>query len=194
MSYDKEVTIELIRSLPAWIALGITLIAPLINKKIDIEKDKVNFLFSKRYDVFTKHFNKLYEFRSALTNLIAVLMCCRNEPEKDFVDILNENIKEAYVKWEEVSLNEASLWLFAEYEQLNNKNNLLLSVQQFFHKLKSLQENETLQLSEQDIIELAKAGEDIQVPITHILQYYRNTINLKKVTLKDKILNLFKRF
>lgn len=192
MNVDKDIFIEFFKSSPAWIALIIALITPIINKKLDIEKNNALFIFTKRYEIFTTHFNKLYEFRMALKNLLATLMRCCNEPDKDLVEILNNDINELYIKWEEVSLSEASLWLFAEYQQLNKKGDLLASVRHFYNKLNSLQSNDTIGISEHDVMQLITLGEEIQTPIAQILEYYRDTLNIKEISLKERFMIFFR--
>ena len=192
MEIDKEIILRFFDICPSLIALIIALLTPLINKKLDIEKNEVQFLFAKKYEIFTKHFEKLYEFRNALKNLIATLMCCYNEPDKVLVDILNNDIKELYFRWDEVHLSEASLWLFAEYKQLNKNSDLLVNVKHFYEKLNTLQNNNVLSISENDLTQLIKLGESIQIPISQILDYYRDKLNFQKQTFKEKITNLFR--
>ena len=52
----KDVIIEIFKTTPAWIALIISIISPILNKKLEIENKKVTFLFSKRLDIFENHF------------------------------------------------------------------------------------------------------------------------------------------
>lgn len=99
---NRDLVIEIIKALPAFIALIITLVVPLINKNLEIQKNKANFIYAKRFDIFEKHFNKLYELRNATIELISTLMY--HYEHESYTDVSDINLAKdvLYNNWNEV--------------------------------------------------------------------------------------------
>lgn len=179
LQHNKDIVIEVFKSSPAWIALIISIISPLINKQLEIEKSKVNFLFSKRFDIIEKHFNKLYELRNATIELISTLMY--NYENENITDVSKINTKNEILhnKWDEVKISEASLWLIADIHQVQLKESLTIAIKAFFKKFNSLSYKGTLELTKKDIEELITLAKKIQEPIAQTLEMYREVFSIK---------------
>lgn len=179
LQHNKDIVIEIFRSSPAWIALIISIISPLINKKLEIEKSKVNFLYLKKYDIFEIHFKNLYELRRAIINLISILMFhYEHENCKDVNDI-NIAKNKLYETWDEVKISEASLWLIADFDQLRLKEPLLSAMKDLYIKINSLIQDGILILNLHDIEELISLAKNIQEPIVQTLESYREVFSIK---------------
>lgn len=176
----KDVIIEIFKTTPAWIALIISIISPILNKKLEIENKKVTFLFSKRLDIFENHFRKLYEFRNIVINLVAVLLYHYEHHEYTNVDDINAVEEQLQKAWNEIRLNEASLWLIADSELLKLKEPILDSVKGFFQKRSSLSQNGILRLNKQDLEELIYLAKSLQNSIGKILETYREMFSINK--------------
>lgn len=174
----KDVIIEVFRSSPAWIALIISIISPLLNKKLDIEKDKVNFLLSKKFEIFENHFKKLYEFRNIVIDFIAVLLQHYEHQEATNIEDINATKEQMHNLWNEIRLNEASLWLVAEYEQLRLKSSILNSVKEIFQKINSLNNEGVLVLNQNNLKEMISLAKNLQDAISNLLNEYRKILSI----------------
>ena len=180
LSNNKDLIIEIFRTSPAWIALVISVVSPILYKKIELEKSKANFLFSKRFDIFQNYFGKLYIFRNSIINLISILLY--HIEHSEFIDLTDVNTakENLYNIWNDIKLSESCLWLLSDYKVLKLKGSISKSTKIFFQKIDLLSQNGVLKLNEQSIKELIELAKNTQNSIAEILNEFRKEMTIDK--------------
>lgn len=166
--------VEIIRSFPAWIALAITLILPNKTKKLDIEKMHKQFIFEEKYKIYTEHFSKLYDFNNSVKTFLAILNGVL-KASYDGSDIV-EAKQNLYSSWDNIKNYEAKLWIIALEHILQLRTKLLFIIKELKTKINSIENNGIIQYSTNDLNELIKIAENIQVPLSQYLAYYRKEL------------------
>lgn len=169
-----NLTIETIRSVPAWIALVITFILPNKTKKLDIEKMHKQFIFEEKYKIYTEHFSKLYDFNNSIKTFLTILNGALEASYKG--SDIAEAKQNLYLSWDNIKNYEAKLWIIAPENILQLRTKLLFLIKDLKTKINSIDSNGIIEYSTKDLNELIKIAEDIQVPLSQYLTYYRTEL------------------
>ena len=173
-SNSQGVWVEFFRTSPAWIALIISFVLPFITKKLEIEKMHKQFIFEEKYKIYTSHFSKLYQFNNSIKNFLIVINKALTGEAKS-IDII-EAKEELSKSWNDIKNYEAKLWIIAPNNILELRKQLLTLIKELNIKIRSLENDKGFDFSSVDLQQLTTIADNIQVPLSQYLQYYREEI------------------
>ncbi len=81
-----------------------------------------------------------------------------------------------YLSWDNIKNYEAKLWIIAPENILQLRTKLLFLIKDLKTKINSIESNGIIEYSTKDLNELIKIAEDIQVPLSQYLTYYRTEL------------------
>ncbi len=172
--FNNDLLIEFLRSCPAWIALIITLVVPLITKKIDIEKANKQFLFQEKYKSYVEHFCKLHKFNHSVIEFLAQLNQYTDGSIVNTDDI-EFFIKELYTAWHDIKHCDAKLWIIAPKDILKIRTSLSEFMLKFSKELNNIKKNNA-QLDKESFIKLIEIAHNMQTPLSDYIGHYRKEL------------------
>lgn len=171
---DNNLVIELLRTLPAWIALIISLTVPFITKKLEIEKAYKQFIFQEKYKIYSEHFSMLHYFNNTIKNFLVILNKALSEGAT--IEEIIQAKTNLYSSWEDIKKCEAKLWIIAPEHILALRAELLLKMRNLNSKISSLGNQNSLAFDNKDLSNLITLSTELQTPFSQYLEYYRKEI------------------
>ena len=123
---------------------------------------------------------------------MAILLKHYDNEEYTQINDINEAKENLDQAWDEIRVNESSLWLVADLEHLKLKEPVLDATRKLFQQIDKLSQNGVLRLNKENLEELIYLAKALQDAIGKIIEAYRKTFSVENSSREKK--TLLKRF